>query len=391
MALFSAPCSHSLQGIYDVTVLTTAALPWRTGPSLFSIWHAGGLAALGHRVAYGLPWLDAASQKRLWGEVLFDHPDQQADWLRAEAKRLGVPTLPEIFFFKGVFSRTAFSIFVTQDPFAAAPPSRTFLVQEPEHFGWLPMKSARKRAGVEKILGIVMTNYGSYIRRPQSPARNAFASLVEWRHKHLMRQHADIIVPLSPALDLAGVEDLVQWHQVTGVLDTFAQVPPLRDDQRGVYFLGRLTWDKGLQWVIDSAKRLNLPIDVYGDGPDQAAIHRKAFQSQAPVRFCGPSSSPWEVMGDYRVFFNPSVSEVLCSTTAEALVAGRHVVIPNCPANQPFFDLPNVHVYDHPDQADATLEKALEAPTAPPDRAQDRFNWEKVCQSVVTLLGLSRA
>jgi digalactosyldiacylglycerol synthase len=368
--------------------LTTAALPWRTGPSLFSLWHAGGLAALGHRVAYGLPWLDARSQKRLWGEVLFSTPQQQADWTRDEAQRLGVPALPEIFFFKGVFSRTAFSIFITQDAFAAAPPSRTFLVQEPEHFGWLPFKSARNRPGVERILGIVMTNYGSYIRHPGNPVRGAFADFVEWRHKKLMRKHADVIVPLSPALDLAGVEDLVQWQQVTGVLDAFAQVPPLRDDQRGVYFLGRLTWDKGLQGVIDSAKRLNLPMDVYGDGPDQDAIRRRAGQQNAPLRFCGPSASPWEVIANYRVFFNPSISEVLCTTTAEALVAGRHVVIPNCPANQPFFDLPNVHVYDHPDQADGLLEKAIEAPTAPPDQARDRFNWEMVCQSVAKMLGL---
>lgn len=370
----------------DIVVLTSAALPWRTGPSLFSMWHAGGLAALGYRVAYGVPWLGASSQKRLWGEVLFSNREEQADWLREEARRLGVPPLPEIFFFKGIFSRTMFSIFITEDAFATAPPARAFLVQEPEHFGWLPVTSPRHRVDTGKIVGIVMTNYGYYIRRPRRPDRAAFASLVEWTHKRLMRRHADVIVPLSPALDLTEVEDLVEWRQVTGVLKAFAETPPVPEDNSKVYFIGRLTWDKGLRELIDMAKRSNLEIDVYGDGPDQAAIRKSAEEGGAPVRFLGSTESPWEVIKDYRVFFNPSLSEVLCSTTAEALVAGRHVVLPDCPANRPFFDLPNVHVYEAPEQAEAALRRAMTTPIQPPTEARARFDWETVCRSVGELL-----
>lgn len=384
-AKFSTPAAISETGV-DIVVLTTAALPWRTGPSVFSIWHAGGLAALGYRVAYGVPWLDAASQKRLWGKELFRTPQDQADWLRAEADRLGVPPLPDIFFFRGIFSRTAFSIFIVEDPFSAGPPSRTYLIQEPEHFGWIPVVPSKKRVGAEKILGIVMTNYGYYIRKPGRPDLAAFARLVEWRHKKLMRKHADCLVPLSPAIDMGGLEDLVAWQQVTGVFRAFADVPAVTDDAKGVYFLGRLTWDKGLKDVITLSKTLDCPIDIYGDGPDQKAIQALAEAQAAPVRFLGPSSSPWEVVKDYRVFFNPSLSEVLCTTTAEALVAGRHVVIPDCPANQPFYDLPNVHVYRTPDQAGLLLKQALVTPCTPPEAARARFDWTTVCQTVARML-----
>lgn len=371
----------------DIVVLTTAVLPWRTGPSIFSLWHAGGLAALGHRVAYGVPWLDAPSQKRLWGEVLFADREAQADWLRVEAQRLGVPPLPEIFFFDGVFSRSMFSIFITEDAFAAAPPARAILVQEPEHFGWLPVTSPRWRVAAEKVVGIVMTNYGYYIRRPGRPDRALFATLVERTHKKLMRRFTDVVVPLSPALDLRGLEDMVQRRQVTGVLRAFAEVPPVpADGTQRVYFLGRLTWDKGLRQVIDAAKRLDLPIDVYGEGPDQTAIRKAAAEAGAPLCFLGGTASPWEVMADYRVFFNPSLSEVLCSTTAEALVAGRHVVLPRCRANEPFYDLPNVHLYDTPEQMDAALRHARAAPVEPPTAARARFDWEAVCRSVADLL-----
>ena len=51
------------QEIHDFAVLTSAALPWMTGPSFISLWHACGLATLGYRVVYVLPWLDEASQQ----------------------------------------------------------------------------------------------------------------------------------------------------------------------------------------------------------------------------------------------------------------------------------------------------------------------------------------
>lgn len=382
----SDPVRASATEPVDIVVLTTAALPWRTGPAIFSMWHAGGLAALGHRVVYGVPWLDAASQKRLWGEVLFATPDAHAVWLRTTAERMGVPPLPEIFFFRGIFSRTAYSIFVAENAFAAAPPARAVLVEEPEHFGWLPVTPPKHRVAADRIVGIVMTNYGHYIRRSWRPDLAVFAALVERAHRRLMRRYAHVIVPLSPAIDVRSLEDIVERRQVTGVLKAFTAVPPVAEDCQRVYFLGRLTWNKGLRELIEVARRMDLAVDVYGDGPDGAAIRAAAADAGAPIRFLGPSESPWEAMAGYRVFFNPSRSEVLCTTTAEALVAGRHVVLPDCPANQPFFDLPNVHVYRTREEAEALLRHALAAEVEPPTKVRTRFDWDAACRTVAELL-----
>ena len=67
------------QEIHDFAVLTSAALPWMTGPSFISLWHACGLATLGYRVVYVLPWLDEVSQQHLTGKRAFQmlSEDQQ--------------------------------------------------------------------------------------------------------------------------------------------------------------------------------------------------------------------------------------------------------------------------------------------------------------------------
>lgn len=380
------PTSYSKDYDYDITVLSTAALPWRTGPSMFCVWHAGGFARLGYKVALGMPWLDRRSQIRLWGKERFKTPKEQEDWIRQEARHMGVPPLPDIFFFRGVFSKATYSVFVTQDPYKVAPKSRFYVVEEPEHMGWIPCITPRSKLATEKVLGIVMTNFGFYIRKPKRPDRALFAMIVEWRHKKLMRKYSDVIAPLSPAIDLQGLNHPVICQQVTGVLDSFKSVPPVTPSCKDVYFMGRLVWDKAVDVVIDCAHKLDLPIDIYGEGPDQMVMESRAEALNAPVTFKGPSYSPWLDIEPYSVFFNPSLSEVLCTTTAEALVAGRHVVIPDCPANTPFYDLANVHVYQDERGIEDALKTALATVPQDPYKARQRFDWANVCLSIAETL-----
>ena len=78
---------------YDVAVITTAALPWRTGPAYLSLWHACGLSDLGLRVAYVVPWVGTEGQKRLWTQQAMANPANHVAWLSQEAVRLGCPSL----------------------------------------------------------------------------------------------------------------------------------------------------------------------------------------------------------------------------------------------------------------------------------------------------------
>lgn len=374
---------------YDAVILTTAALPWMTGPSFISLWHACGLAALGYRVAYLLPWLDAASQERLWGERRFAGFGDQIDWLRAEAADLGCPELPECRPYRATYAARLKSIVPLEDVFRAAPPSRSLIASEPEHLCWYPFTRGRRHIRAARTLGLSMTDYETYIRASDMPAPAQVARLVSYLHGRAVRQRIDLPLSLSPALTLPGVTMPVE--RITGVSRGYAHVPPVAPETRGVYFLGSFLWEKGLEDLVRIAKRADQPMDVIGGGRDEAAFRDLVQREAAPLTIKGPNARFWEEIGRYRVMLNPSKSEVLCTATADALVAGRHVVLPECPGNLPFHAYPNAHFYDDAAGAVAALRRAVAMDPEPPAAARRDFDWLEACRRLADLSGLTQA
>lgn len=372
---------------YDVAIVTTAALPWRTGPSFLSLWHACGLSDLGLRVAYVIPWLSEASQKLVWNMVYFHHAEEQYEYLRQEASRLGCPALPDFFFYRGRYSSFIRSIIPLQDVFSAIPSTRVIVLEEPEHLTWYPATRRRRAVKAETIIGVVMTNYEYYVRSSLPPGLRWLGILIAGWHRRLIRRHTDLAVPLSPAVSLEGMGHPYREGRITGVLAPYAEVPPVEEETDGIYFLGRLVWDKGLDILIEIACQSGRSIDIYGDGPDAGDIARVARERGAKLRFLGPSASPWTFLKKYRVFLNPSMSEVLCTATADALVAGRHVVLPICPGNTPFFAYPNTHGYSNLHDAVTALEAAMKKQPVSPVEIRHDFDWRTACRNLMALSG----
>ncbi|GHG79570.1 hypothetical protein [Pseudodonghicola xiamenensis] len=376
-------------GRYDAVVLTSAALPWMTGPSFISLWHACGLAALGYRVAYLLPWLDAASQNRLWGERRFADFGEQVDWLRAEAAALGCPELPECRPYRSTYAARLKSIVPMEDVFGAAPPAQSLIASEPEHLCWYPFTRRRGHIRADRTLGLSMTDYETYIRSSDLPIPGRVAQLVSFLHGRAVRLRIDLPLSLSPALTLPGLTMPVE--RITGVSRGYAHVPPVGPETDAVYFLGAFLWEKGLEDLARIARRAALPMDVIGAGRDEAAFRDLLRREPAPLTLKGPNRRFWEDIGGYRVMLNPSKSEVLCTATADALVAGRHVVLPECPGNLPFHAYPNAHFYDDLDGAVAALRHAVAQVPEPPEAARRDFDWMQACRRLAQLCGLTDA
>jgi glycosyltransferase involved in cell wall biosynthesis len=278
------------------------------------------------------------------------------------------------------------SIVPRQDVYRTAPPARCLVASEPEHLCWYPPTIGRRKIQAEKTIGLSMTDYETYIRMSDLPFAGSLARLVSYLHGRALRLRIDLPLSLSPALTLPGVTMPVE--RVTGVMPGYAQAPPVTEEVDGIYFLGAFLWEKGLDDLARIASRSNRPVDVIGGGRDETEFRAFARQEGANLRFFGPNRRFWSDIGRYRVMVNPSRSEILCTATADALVAGRHVILPDCPGNLPFKGYPNAHFYTDLDGALAAMEDAMNTIPEPPVAARRDFDWMKVCRRLAVLGGL---
>lgn len=381
----AAESPHPSEAEYDFIVITTATLPWLTGPSYVSLWHASGLTALGYRVLYRIPWIQPACQRRLWGRVHFQQVEAQFAWLAEEAGRIGCPRVPAFSSYPGYYSKFLRSILPRRPVVEALPDCRVLILMEPEHLAWHPATPPRRKMPAERVVGLVVTNYPHYVAKVGWPGAQRLSHWVDRYHRRLIDRHTDLAFSISPAPGMESLFRPEREARLTGVLCHYAQVPAVTEATRGAYFLGRMVWEKALDQVIEMARHTGIPVDLYGDGQDTAAIGALAQRQKAPIRLMGPHSSFWEALPDYRVFLNPSRSEVLCTATADALVAGRHVVLARCPGNRPFEGYANAHFFEDMDEAIRALRRAMEEAPLPPDEIRRDFDWMNACRNLARL------
>lgn len=79
----------------------------------------------------------------------------------------------------------------------------------------------------------------------------------------------------------------------------------------------------------------------------------------------------------YKVFVNPSTTDVVCTTTAEALAMGKIVVCANHPSNDFFKQFPNCRMYDDGNGfVEATRKALAEEPAPLTDAQRHELSWE---------------
>jgi hypothetical protein len=222
-----------------------------------------------------------------------------------------------------------------------------------------------------------------------------------------------------------------------------------------IYFLGKLLWAKGLDKLLElEALYWNItgdyfPIDIIGSGPEQEEIEQ-AFLSERgkllggshsfwssnaldemaetasgeassgsgtstptslsgkrglattyysnfvrprppiPARFLGRQDHA-ELTSDYKIFVNPSITEVLCTSTAEATAMGKFVIIPDHPSNKFFHQFPNCFLYKTKAEFVEFLQYAI---THEPEPLSDDLihvlTWEAATERFIEASAISR-
>jgi len=355
-----------------IWVVTTASLPWLTGTAVNPLLRAAYLARERdpNKVTLLIPWLEIDDQKRLFPQgLVFDSKTEQAQYIRgwlSQHSNLGKDTLKlRLRFYDGRYHKAFGCIFPVGDVISLIPDEEAdvCILEEPEHINWYRPAATPWTSKFNFVIGIMHTNYQAYARGESLGFFKEFC--VKYLNQWMARAYCDRIVKLSATLQEYAPEKEVVCN-VHGIRDSFLEIgdrAALSSFNNGAYFIGKMLWGKGYDLMIvlmtHAKKRMRrtFPIDIFGNGPDADEI-KKAFKKKKFQVTFHPGTDHAGLTG-YKVFINPSISEVLCTTTAEALGMGKFVVIPDHPSNTFFKQFPNCLMYKTKDEFCANVYWAL--------------------------------
>jgi hypothetical protein len=261
------------------------------------------------------------------------------------------------------------------------------------------------------VIGIVHTNYKAYAQHHYSGLFTG--PIVGVMSAWMVRAYCDKVIKLSPVLQEYAVEkECVE--NVHGIRPDFLK-PSLQLSGSKVYFLGKMLWCKGLDKLLELEEHYReatgsyFEIDVFGNGPEEADI-RRAFgyppsastwtekprlpvyawrRQPLPVTFPGRIDHA-AIGGAYKIFVNPSVTEVLCTSTAEAIARGRFALVPQHPSNVFFAQFPNCLQYKSKAEFCALLQLALShEPTPLTPELQHMLTWKAATDRLIRAAAVS--
>ena len=495
------PQSNLLLPNRSIFVVTTAALPWRTGTAVNPLLRAAYLTRRvreinGHyalvnnyeqtstngsligvnstgmdrmsvqrpMVTLVIPWLELEEDRiELYGtDMMFNSMQEQEnyirDWLRNEAKMADVAdadTGLKIIFYSARYHSGLKSIFAMGDmvgDICAAIRNQTgdgalleksvCILEEPEHLNWYRAPGEGWTKVFDYVVGIIHTNYVEYAATQfhglwTAPAILAMSSAMVRAYCHKVIKLSGVLQSYAPEKEsienVHGVRvDFINEGRRRAEHLAVKRIKPLDEQLEGqVYYIGKILWAKGFRQLLELEEFYRdctgnyFALDVYGSGPDEEDVKRAFLgRRHRRNRFVGSDNSDLDVMlqdfeipktwyewrrqsipakflgsfdhaqlGDrYKVFVNPSISEVLCTTTYEALAMGKYAIIPLHESNKFFARFPNCLFYSSKWEFAANLRWALTHDPQPltPDHAKE-FTWEAATDRLIRSSAITRS
>eukprot|EP00250_Pteridium_aquilinum_P012616 c20837_g1_i1 orf=89-2581(-) len=377
------------QEVRNVAIVTTASLPWMTGTAVNPLYRAAYLAKNGKQsVTLLVPWLCKSDQGFVYPNNLsFESPEEQEvyirDWLET---RVGFKPNFKLVFYPGKFSQEKRSILAAGDISRFIPDKEADIavLEEPEHLNWY-YHGKRWTDKFQHVVGVVHTNYLEYVKREKHGAFQAF--LLEHVNNWVTQIYCHKVLRLSAATQELPKSIVCNVHGVSPkFLDIGQRVGTeqsgVSNFPKGAYFLGKMVWGKGYRELIDLLEKhkrdlKNLSVDVYGNGEDSTAVKAEAEKLGLSLKFHQGRDHADTSLHGYKVFINPSISDVVCTTTAEALAMGKIVVCADHPSNEFFRPFPNCLMYKNSQEFVEKVNQAMASdpePLSPEQRYM--LSWE---------------
>ncbi|KAL6495468.1 Digalactosyldiacylglycerol synthase 2, chloroplastic [Orobanche gracilis] len=374
-----------------IAIFTTASLPWLTGTAVNPLFRAAYLAEGDERkVTLVIPWLKVTDQKHVYpNNITFISPAEQEKYVRQWLEeRTGLRSSFTIRFYPGRFSLHKRSILALGDitEVILDEEADVAVLEEPEHLTWYH-HGKRWKIKFRLVIGIVHTNYLEYVRREKNGQLQAF--FLKYVNSWVVNIYCHRVIRLSAATQELPRSVICNVH---GVNPRFLEIGMKKREQqnsgnkaaftKGAYYIGKMVWSKGykelLKLLCDTQKELTgLEVDLYGSGEDSNQVEVAAKKLEITVRVHPGRDHADPLFHDYRVFLNPSTTDVVCTTTAEALAMGKIVVCANHPSNNFFKQFPNCRTYDDTQGFVKETRKALQDHPAPlTDAQRHELSWE---------------
>ncbi|XP_078172497.1 digalactosyldiacylglycerol synthase 1, chloroplastic-like isoform X2 [Carex rostrata] len=377
-----------------MAIVTTASLPWMTGTAVNPLFRAAYLAKVTQQdVTLLVPWLSKPDQELVYpNNITFSSPEEQQGYIRNWLQeRLGFEADFKISFYPAKFSKERRSIIPAGDTsqFIPSKEADIAILEEPEHLNWYH-HGKRWTDKFNHVIGVVHTNYLEYIKREKNGALQAF--LVKHINNWVTRVYCHKVLRLSAATQNLPKSVICNVHGVNPkFLQVGEKIASERQDgnwafSKGAYFLGKMVWAKGYRELIDLlAKHKNelqgFGIDVYGSGEDSNEVQSTANKLDLNINFFKGRDHADDCLHSYKVFVNPSVSDVLCTATAEALAMGKFVICADHPSNDFFKQFPNCLIYKTSDEFVSRVKEAMTSEPQPLTPEQiHHLSWEAATQ-----------
>ncbi|KAF6146213.1 hypothetical protein GIB67_011685 [Kingdonia uniflora] len=306
-----------------VAIVTTASLSWMIGTAVNPLFRAAYLAkSVKQNVTLLIPWLCKSDQELVCpNKITFSSPEEQEVYIQKWLdERLDIKVDFKISFYPRKFSKERQHITGGDtSQFISSKEADIAILEEPEHLNWY--------------------HHG---KRWNDKFNHVFDHL-----QVLRLSSATQDLPKSIVCDVRGVN--LKFLKVGEVV---AQEKECGQQyfSEGEYFLGKMVWAKEYRELIDLLEKHKndlegFKLDVYGNGEDALEVQFSAKKLDLDLNFLKGRDHADDSLHRDKVFINPSVSEILCIATAEALAMGKFVVCADHSSNEFFRAFPKCLTY----------------------------------------------